>query len=48
VSKVKSKPIHRTIGLVWRKHSASSEGYQRIADVIRAAVTKVFKDITVI
>lgn len=47
IAKVQSKPVHRTIGLVWRKHQTNVKGYRHLADVIRAAVSAKFKDITV-
>lgn len=48
VGKVQGKPVHRTIGLVWRKHQTNVKGYQHLADVIRSAVHAKFKDITVL
>lgn len=46
VAKLKSKPVYRTVGLVWRKHQGNVKGYKHLADVIRAAVQAKFKDIT--
>ncbi|MEQ8509762.1 MAG: hydrogen peroxide-inducible genes activator [Rhodospirillaceae bacterium] len=48
VAKLKNKQIHRTIGLVWRKHHSNADGYRQIADIIRHAVAAQFKDTIVL
>lgn len=40
----KTKPLHRTIGLVWRKSSPHAETHRRIASHLRDAVRRNFPD----
>jgi LysR family hydrogen peroxide-inducible transcriptional activator len=45
---IRSKPLTRTIGLVWRNSSADSETYQRIADHIVSTIRQNHPGFTVL
>ena len=41
---LRGKPLHRTIGLAWRRSSPQTETFRRIASYLRAAVKRNFPD----
>jgi LysR family hydrogen peroxide-inducible transcriptional activator len=45
VAKLKGSPLARSVGLIWRSSSSSSESFMRLADSIRDVVRRRFKDV---
>lgn len=47
IKKLAGKSITRSIGLVWRKSAGRADAYRQIADAIREAASRRFKDLIV-